>query len=307
MEIILAQPRGFCAGVERAIKIVEKALDLYPHKKIYVLHEIVHNQYILSLFRKRGVNFIESINDIPEQDIVLILSAHGTSRHIINTAQARFTIVIDATCPLVTKVHREIKHNAQANKENILIGHQGHQEVIGTMEQISQEVKLVQSIEGVRKLKVQNPNNLSYVTQTTLSIDDTKDIISALKNRFPNIKGPDLKDICYATQNRQNAVKELAKMTDIIFVIGSLNSSNSARLCEVARLQNIPSYLIDNHTAIDISWLQNIKKVGITAGASAPETLVQEIISFLKRKFANTTVSTMSGINENIRFKLPKF
>ncbi len=306
MEIILAQPRGFCAGVERAIKIVEKALEVYPDKEIYVLHEIVHNHYILSSLRERGVNFVDTIHEIQNQDAVIIFSAHGTAKDVITKAKAKFPIVLDATCPLVTKVHKEIERNARNQKENILIGHKGHQEVIGTMGQIEKKVHLVQSVDDVEKLQVQNPQNLSYVTQTTLSIDDTINIIRALKSKFPYIQGPNLKDVCYATQNRQNAVKDLAKVTDVILVLGSKNSSNSMRLCEVSQLQNVPSYLIDDCKDLDLSWLDNATRIGITAGASAPEILVTRVIEFLKSKYNKVTVRTLNTIKEKVSFKLPQ-
>lgn len=304
-EVILAHPRGFCAGVERAVKVVERALELYPSKEIYVFHEIVHNKYILSDFKSRGVHFVESV-DVAPKDCVFIFSAHGVSKEVINLAKNKIDIVIDATCPLVSKVHKEAQRNELEGREIILIGHKGHQEVIGTTGQVNSEIKLVESVADVQKLQVNTPYMLSYITQTTLSVDDTAEIISALKGRFPEIKGPNLKDICYATQNRQHAVKNLAKLVDIILVIGSKNSSNSMRLKEIARSCDVPAYLIDNKDCIDLLWLENTQKIGITAGASAPEILVQSIINFLKEKCANVRVSTMPGIDENVQFKLPK-
>ncbi|MBQ4875099.1 MAG: 4-hydroxy-3-methylbut-2-enyl diphosphate reductase [Rickettsiaceae bacterium H1] len=304
MEIILAQPRGFCAGVERAIKIVDQALLTYPEKDIYVFHEIVHNKYVLDNFKKQGVKFVESTEEVPN-DSILIFSAHGVPKQVINCTKNRIEIVIDATCPLVTKVHNEAQNNEKIGLEIILIGHKNHQEVIGTIGQVKNKIKLVESVQDVLSLKVNNPNKLSYVTQTTLSIDDTLEIINALKMRFPNIKGPNLRDICYATQNRQNAVKTLAKSVDIILVVGSKNSSNSSRLTEIGLISGIPSYLIDSENDMDLSWFECVDKIGITAGASAPEILVQKIINFLKKKFKVVKIFNMNGITENVKFKLP--
>lgn len=306
MKIILAEPRGFCAGVERAIKIVDKALSVYPDKTIYVFHEIVHNAHILCDLKRRGVQFIESIDaDSIPNDSVLIFSAHGVQQCIVNDAKRRIAVVIDATCPLVTKVHREVQRNDKNGKEVILIGHQNHQEVIGIMGQIDAEMKLVQSTRDVETLIIRDPNNVSYVTQTTLSIDDTSKIIVRLRDKFPKIQGQNLRDICYATQNRQNAVKNLAQSVDIILVLGSKNSSNSNRLTEIGISHNIPSYLIDNPDCIDLAWFEGVDTIGITAGASAPEILVSNIISFLKDKFKEIQVTTMDGLVENVTFKLP--
>ena len=305
MEIILAEPRGFCAGVERAIKIVDEALLSYPGKDIYVFHEIVHNKYVLSDFQKKGVRFVESIEDVPN-DSVLIFSAHGVPKQIINDAKNSVKKVIDATCPLVTKVHLEAQKNEKNGLEIILIGHKNHQEVVGTIGQTSKaKIKLVESVDDVWNLDVDNPDRLSYITQTTLSIDDTLEIITTLKEKYPNIRGQNLKDICYATQNRQNVVKELIKLVDVILVIGSKNSSNSTRLTEIGLASNIPSYLIDNKNDIDLSWFRGSNKIGITAGASAPEILVQQIIDFFKSSFHEINVHTIDGIKENIKFKLP--
>ncbi len=305
MEVVLAQPRGFCAGVERAVQIVDQALIQYPEKKVFVFHEIVHNRYVLNDFRARGVIFTESIEDVPE-DAVLIFSAHGAAKKVIKSAINKVEIVIDATCPLVIKVHKEAQRNEEEGREVILIGHNGHQEVIGTMGQLKNEVHLVQSVQDVANLSVKDSSRLSYVTQTTLSIDDTIEIISKLKSRFPEIKGPNLKDICYATQNRQNAVKGLIKIVDVILVVGSQNSSNSRRLQELALANNVPAYLIDSQDDVDLSWFKGIEKIGITAGASASEVLVKLIIDFLKDKFSVMNVSTMPGITETVKFKLPK-
>ncbi len=306
MEIILAEPQGFCAGVERAIKVVDEALVFYPDKKIYVFHEIVHNKYILSDFRQKGVQFTENLSEVPD-DAVLIFSAHGVAKTVIHHAQQRISIVIDATCPLVTKVHKEGQRHENNGLEVILIGHKGHHEVIGTMGQMSTQVSLVQSVKDIDKLTVKDPTKLAYITQTTLSIDDTAEIISKLKERFPEIKGQNTRDICYATQNRQNAVKKLVKFVDLILVVGSQNSSNSMRLKEIGLSYNIPSYLIDDKEDIDSSWFnEQITKVGITAGASAPNTLVQGIVSFLQTKLKIKTLNTLSIKKEHTTFKLPK-
>jgi 4-hydroxy-3-methylbut-2-en-1-yl diphosphate reductase len=303
MEIILAQPRGFCAGVKRAIEIVERALELYG-PPIYVRHEIVHNKYVVEDLKAKGVIFVDDIAEIPEGAIT-IFSAHGVSKEVEEQANIRHLPVIDATCPLVTKVHREAIQSEAEDRQIILIGHAGHPEVEGTSGRVSQDVILVESVKDLDNMAITSPDKLAYVTQTTLSVDDTKNIINALKERYPSIKGPGLKDICYATQNRQNAVRYLAKMVDIILVIGAQNSSNSNRLRDLGTEIGTPSYLIDDASSIDLSWFKAKDRVGITAGASAPETLVENIINFLKKNF-DAGVTIMDGIEENIIFKLPK-
>ncbi|KKB96823.1 4-hydroxy-3-methylbut-2-enyl diphosphate reductase [Candidatus Arcanobacter lacustris] len=303
MEIILAQPRGFCAGVERAITIVEKSLEKFG-PPIYVRHEIVHNKYVVESLTKKGVIFVDEVDDVPEGS-VLIFSAHGVSQKVENDAEARHLDVIDATCPLVTKVHKEAISNEREGNELILIGHEGHPEVEGTAGRVKQKVHIVSSISDIDKLNFLDQNKIAYVTQTTLSVDDTKQIIAKLKEKFPAIKGPDTKDICYATQNRQNAVRELAKITEIILVVGSENSSNSNRLKDLAIESGVESYLIDSVENIDLKWLDGKKKIGITSGASAPELLTEQLINYLQSTF-NAKVTKMDGVVENIKFKLPK-
>lgn len=301
--IILAQPRGFCAGVERAIDIVEIALTKYG-PPIYVRHEIVHNKYVVNNLRKKGVIFVKELNEVPENSIT-IFSAHGVSQNVENDANYRKLFVIDATCPLVTKVHKEAQRSEADGRQIILIGHSGHPEVEGTSGRINGDVFLVENISDVYKLKVLDTEKLAYVSQTTLSLDDTKQIIDALKARFPNIKGPGTNDICYATQNRQNAVKKLANLVDIILVIGSQNSSNSNRLRDIANAEGTLSFLINGVEDIDTKWFDGLNNIGITAGASAPEILTTNIIDFLKDNF-DINVSVMNGVEENIKFKLPK-
>ncbi len=303
MEIFLAQPRGFCAGVKRAIQIVEMALEIYG-PPIYVRHEIVHNKFVVESLKAKGVIFVNDIAEVPENSIT-IFSAHGVAEEVENQAKKRNLPVIDATCPLVTKVHREAIINDNEGREIILIGHSGHPEVEGTSGRVKQQVLLVESLSDVEKLEVKNPDNLAYVTQTTLSVDDTKNIIEQLKIRFPNIKGPDLKNICYATQNRQNSVRDLAKIVDLILVIGAKNSSNSNRLRDLAKECNVAAYLIDDEKDIKLDWFKEVKKIGITAGASAPETIIQQVIFSLKDSF-NASLRIMDGIEENVIFKLPK-
>jgi 4-hydroxy-3-methylbut-2-enyl diphosphate reductase len=303
MKIILAQPRGFCAGVKRAIEIVEKALDKFG-APIYVRHEIVHNKYVVDDLKSKGVIFVNETDEVPD-GAVTIFSAHGVSQKVIDSAKERDLPVIDATCPLVTKVHKEAQRSEQNGNQIILIGHNGHPEVEGTSGQVSSDVILVENVEDVAKIKVFDENKLSYVTQTTLSVDDTKDIIEALIERFPNISGPGIKDICYATQNRQDAVRGLAKLTDIILVIGSQNSSNSNRLCDLAKEMGVKSYLINDVKDININWFDGVENIGITAGASAPEILIDKIIGFFQEEY-DVVVSTMDGEAENVVFKLPK-
>lgn len=302
MKVILAQPRGFCAGVERAIEIVERALTIYG-APIYVRHEIVHNKYVVQNLRDKGVVFVNEIEEIPDGAIT-IFSAHGVSDNIENQASSRGLPIIDATCPLVTKVHKEAQRMEEENRQIILIGHSGHPEVEGTSGRVKGTVLLVENISDVANLNVADPLKLAYVTQTTLSVDDTKSIIEALKNRFPEIKGPGTKDICYATQNRQSAVHELAKMVDLLLVIGSANSSNSNRLREIGEEHGIPSYLINGVEEINPEWLNGVKTIGITAGASAPETLTMAVTSHLEKTYS-AQISIMDGKEENIKFKLP--
>lgn len=308
MNIVLANPRGFCAGVDRAIEIVERALDLLG-SPIYVRHEVVHNRFVVENLKKRGAVFVDELNEVPD-DATVIFSAHGVSKAVELEAKRRKLNVFDATCPLVTKVHLEVISNAKAGREVVLIGHKGHPEVEGTMgryEQLNPNVNihLVESPDDVLNLNVVNPDNLSYVTQTTLSMDDTGSIIDTLRTKFPTISGPKKNDICYATQNRQDAVKDLAEKSDLVLVVGSPNSSNSNRLREIAEKLGKESYLIDGAEDIQKSWLNNINTIGVTAGASAPEELVQSVISQLKT-WGGTTVSENPGIQEKVTFSLPK-
>ncbi|MDB2414909.1 4-hydroxy-3-methylbut-2-enyl diphosphate reductase [Rickettsiales bacterium] len=303
LQIILAQPRGFCAGVERAIEIVERALKKYG-APIYVRHEIVHNKFVVNNLEKKGVIFVDEISEIPDGAIT-IFSAHGVSDKVEDNAKERDLPVIDATCPLVTKVHKQAIRSEKNGHKIILIGHRGHPEVEGTSGRIKGQMIIVENIEDVKSLKVDDPNNLSYVTQTTLSVDDTSSIISALKEKFPNIEGPGVKDICYATQNRQNAVKSLAKDADLILVIGAQNSSNSNRLRDLSQEMGTTSYLINGPEDINPEWLHNINILGITAGASAPEMLIDSVVKFIQNIMA-VEIKTMDGIEENVHFKLPK-
>jgi 4-hydroxy-3-methylbut-2-en-1-yl diphosphate reductase len=303
MDILLANPRGFCAGVDRAIEMVERALTLHG-SPIYVRHEVVHNKFVVDNLRKKGAVFIEDLADVPSGSI-LIFSAHGVSKAVREEAAQRGFTLFDATCPLVTKVHNEVARLRDKGKEIIMIGHAGHPEVEGTMGQSVGSMYLVESPADVLLLQVKDENNLAFVTQTTLSIDDTTAIIAALKNRFPSIVGPKKDDICYATQNRQDAVKQLAKQCDVVIVVGSPSSSNSNRLREVARNMNVPAYLVDNAAELNETWFEGKQCVGISAGASAPEVLVQEVISRIKELGANS-VKELDGISENVVFALPK-
>lgn len=302
LDVILAKPRGFCAGVERAIEIVERALKKYG-APVYVRHEIVHNKYVVEDLRAKGAIFVDNIQNIPKGAIT-VFSAHGVSEMVEDEAKSRDLPVIDATCPLVKKVHKEAQKHEEKGKQIILVGHEGHPEVEGTSGRVKREVLLVQTVEDVQKIAVEDESNLAYVTQTTLSVDDTKEIINALKKRFPLIEGPELRDICYATQNRQDAVRKLAKNVDVLLVIGSVNSSNSNRLRDLGEEIGINSYLINGASDIDPSWFKQSKKVGITAGASAPEILLEQVIDRLS-EFAKISVSTMDGVDENVKFKLP--
>jgi 4-hydroxy-3-methylbut-2-enyl diphosphate reductase len=311
--IRLANPRGFCAGVDRAIDIVNRALDIYG-APIYVRHEVVHNKFVVETLRERGAIFVDELEDIPSEDslgrqAIVIFSAHGVSQAVKTEADAKGFRVFDATCPLVTKVHLEVSKFSQEGRECILIGHQNHPEVEGTMGQYESlnggRIYLVESVEDVAKLKVGNPEHLSYVTQTTLSMDDTSLVIDALRERFPTIEGPRKKDICYATQNRQDAVKQLALECDLLLVVGSPNSSNSNRLKELAERLGCDSYLVDNVEGIDPAWLKGKLRFGVTAGASAPEILVRQVVEWLERESGAKPLE-LDGVEENIVFSMPR-
>lgn len=306
MKILLANPRGFCAGVDRAIEIVERALDRLP-PPVYVRHEVVHNRFVVDGLRAKGAIFVEEVADIPA-GAICIFSAHGVSQAVREQARERGCTVIDATCPLVTKVHVEVVRYAREGRDVVLIGHAGHPEVEGTMGQFDASfggrIHLVESPEDVARLQPQRPEHMAYVTQTTLSMDDTAVVIDALRQHFPQIKGPRKDDICYATQNRQDAVRELAGHCDLVLVVGSKNSSNSNRLSELAQNCGTQAYLIDGADDIDPSWLRQVDKVGVTAGASAPEVLVQRVIDRL-RTMGGETVQEREGVEETITFALP--
>jgi 4-hydroxy-3-methylbut-2-enyl diphosphate reductase len=302
MRVVLAQPRGFCAGVERAIEIVERALKKYG-PPIYVRHEIVHNRHVVEDLRTRGAVFVDELDEIPA-GARTVFSAHGVAKRIEELAAERDLPVIDATCPLVAKVHNEGRRYAAQGREIVLVGHAGHAEVEGTIGQVPGKVHLVQTVEDVARLAVSDPDKLAYITQTTLSVDDTRGIIAALTDRFPTIVGPDVRDICYATQNRQQAVRELARAVDMILVVGSRNSSNSNRLREIGEELGKPAYLIDDAEALRPEWFAGIASVGLTAGASAPETLVQGVLAGLRR-FGEVEISTLAGVEENVRFRFP--
>jgi 4-hydroxy-3-methylbut-2-enyl diphosphate reductase len=311
--IRLANPRGFCAGVDRAIDIVNRALDIYG-APIYVRHEVVHNKFVVETLRERGAIFVDELEDIPAEDslgrqAIVIFSAHGVSQAVKTEADAKGFRVFDATCPLVTKVHLEVSKFSQEGRECILIGHQNHPEVEGTMGQYENlkggHIYLVESVEDVAKLEVGNPEHLSYVTQTTLSMDDTSLVIDALRERFPTIEGPRKKDICYATQNRQDAVKQLALECDLLLVVGSPNSSNSNRLKELAERLGCDSYLVDNVEGIDPAWLKGKSRFGVTAGASAPEILVRQVVEWLERESGAKPLE-LDGVEENIVFSMPR-
>ncbi len=303
IDVWLASPRGFCAGVERAIEIVERALDFYG-PPVYVRHEIVHNKRVVETLRAKGAVFVEEVDDIPD-GAVTIFSAHGVAESVEIEAKRRGLPVIDATCPLVSKVHKEGQNHAKKDRQVILIGHEGHPEVEGTQGRIPGGVLLVTRPADVARLKVRNPDMLAYVTQTTLSVDETRDVIEALKKRFPNIIGPDVKDICYATQNRQQVVRNIAEHVDLLLVVGAPNSSNSNRLREIGTELGVPSYLIDDADNLDPSWLEGVEIVGVTAGASAPEELVQELITRLG-DFGDVRLEKLDGVEETIIFKLPR-
>jgi 4-hydroxy-3-methylbut-2-en-1-yl diphosphate reductase len=302
MRVVLAQPRGFCAGVERAIDIVERALEKYG-PPIYVRHEIVHNRHVVERLRAKGAHFVDELDEIPPGSVT-IFSAHGVSSAVEDAAAERDLPVIDATCPLVSKVHSEGQRYAAQGREIILIGHAGHPEIEGTMGRIDGKVHLISRADEVGNLTVTNPEKLAFITQTTLSLDDTRAVIEALRQRFPTIVGPDTKDICYATQNRQRAARELAQAVDVVLVVGAANSSNSNRLREIAAEQGVPAYLIADADALDPRWLQGVDSVGITAGASAPAELVQQLIDRLK-ELGEVELSALPGITENVRFRMP--
>ena len=302
MRVILAQPRGFCAGVVRAIDIVEKALDKYG-EPVYVRHEIVHNKHVVNTLKNKGARFVEELDEVPE-GAVTVFSAHGVPQSVVKTAQDRGLPVLDATCPLVSKVHNQGKRYVSHGRTLILIGHAGHPEVEGTMGQVGAPVHLVQCEADVATLPIPVDKPVAYITQTTLSIDDTKDIIAELKARFRDIVGPETSDICYATQNRQTSVRELAKVADVILVVGAKNSSNSNRLREIGIEEGVPSYLIADGSELDPEWVRGKSVVGLTAGASAPESLVQHVIDALG-EIAPVDVEQMDGKKEHIEFRLP--
>ncbi|SEN25512.1 4-hydroxy-3-methylbut-2-enyl diphosphate reductase [Nitrosomonas marina] len=312
IRVLLSNPRGFCAGVDRAIGIVERALSMHG-APIYVRHEVVHNRFVVEDLEKKGAVFVETLDEVPK-DSILIFSAHGVSHAVRREAAARELQVFDATCPLVTKVHVEVAKMRKEGKEIIMIGHQGHPEVEGTMGQAEGSDKgmyLVETEDDVEKLQVKDESNLAYVTQTTLSVDDAARVVEALKRRFPQITGPKKDDICYATQNRQDAVKKMVRQCDLVIVVGSPNSSNSNRLCEVARNANVEAYMVDNAQQLKDNWFANKHQIGITAGASAPEILVQQVIARIKQIGAEQTgeevsVEELSGVVESVVFPLPK-
>ncbi|MCR6632761.1 MAG: 4-hydroxy-3-methylbut-2-enyl diphosphate reductase [Magnetospirillum sp.] len=305
MQIYLARPRGFCAGVERAIEIVERALARFG-PPIYVRHEIVHNVHVVRSLREKGVVFVDELDQVPADAPITIFSAHGVSRAVEDEARERGLAVIDATCPLVSKVHLEGRRYAKAGCEVVLIGHAGHAEVQGTVGQIPGRVHVVASVDDVARLEVSDPAKLAYITQTTLSLDDTRAVVDALTARFPAITGPDTNDICYATQNRQRAVRQMAGMVDAILVIGARNSSNSNRLREIAADCGTPAYLIDDAQGLDPAWLDGLRTLGVTAGASAPEHLVEDLIAALDRLTGGVQVHEVAGVEENVAFRLPR-
>lgn len=306
MKIILANPRGFCAGVDRAISIVELALEIHG-APIYVRHEVVHNRFVVNGLRDRGAIFVEELSEVPDGAIV-IFSAHGVSQAVRQEAKDRNLKVFDATCPLVTKVHMQVARASRKGTKAILIGHKGHPEVEGTMGQYSNEdggIFLIEKVEDIARLPMQENDDLTFMTQTTLSLDDTAETIAALKEKYPAIQGPHKNDICYATTNRQEAVRELAKLSDLVLVVGSKNSSNSNRLAELASRMGVKSQLLDDPSDIQDDWFNDVKTIGITAGASAPEELVQSIISHLK-EFGANTIEELQGLEENMFFEVPK-
>ena len=303
MNVLLANPRGFCAGVDRAIEIVERALEMHG-APIYVRHEVVHNKFVVENLRAKGAMFVEEIAEIPSGATV-VFSAHGVSQQVRKDAEDRGLRVFDATCPLVSKVHVQVRRKHGQGREVVMIGHRGHPEVEGTMGQAGDGMHLVETVDDVGRIDVVDPDNLAFVTQTTLSVDDAREIIDALRMRFPGITGPRKDDICYATQNRQDAVKELASQCDVVIVVGSTNSSNSNRLREVAAKLGVPAYMLDNAADLDPAWVEGRQNVGVTAGASAPEILVQEVIDRL-RALGAAQVSELDGSIERVTFPLPK-
>ncbi len=303
MEILLANPRGFCAGVERAIAIVERALEKFG-APIYVRHEVVHNKFVCDDLRAKGAVFVQELDEVPSGNTV-VFSAHGVSRAVRADAEARGLKVFDATCPLVTKVHVEVGKMRRVEREVVMIGHKGHPEVEGTMGQSDGGMHLVETVDDVSRLEITDPEHLSFVTQTTLSVDDASVVIAALKSRFPLIQGPKKDDICYATQNRQDAVKSLAEQCDLIIVVGSPNSSNSRRLREVAIARGVQGYLVDGPDEIDLAWLKNKARIGVTAGASAPEILVRRVIDRISG-LVGTRVRNIITVEENVAFPLPR-
>ena len=305
MKILLANPRGFCAGVDRAIEIVERALTKHG-KPVYVRNEVVHNKFVVNDLRSKGAIFVKDIDEVPNNQVV-IFSAHGVSQLVRKQAKELDSTIYDATCPLVTKVHKEVARKQKQNAQVILIGHKGHPEVEGTLGQSHEGVKvaLVEDASDIEKLEISSETNISYTTQTTLSVDDTRHIVNKLKQKFPNIQAPKKDDICYATQNRQDAVKTLIQSSEVLLVLGSSNSSNSNRLREIAEKLNIPAYLIDGADEINPNWLSDVKTIGVTAGASAPEILVQEVVDYLYDHGA-TEVEEISGTEENVHFPVPE-
>ncbi|MDE1938451.1 MAG: 4-hydroxy-3-methylbut-2-enyl diphosphate reductase [Alphaproteobacteria bacterium] len=303
MRVVLAQPRGFCAGVVRAIDIVERALEKYG-EPVYVRHEIVHNRHVVETLKNKGARFVEELDEVPDGSVT-VFSAHGVAQSVIKEASSRGLPVLDATCPLVSKVHSQGKRYVGNGRTLILIGHAGHPEVEGTMGQVGAPVHLVQSEGDVDALRIPPETPVAYVTQTTLSIDDTRNIIAALKRRFTDIIGPDITDICYATQNRQTAVRELCRIADVIIVVGAKNSSNSNRLREIGIEEGVPSYLIADGSELDPAWVIGKKTIGLTAGASAPEALVENVIDALRDIDSDVEVSQMDGKKEHIEFRLP--
>ena len=304
MKIYLANPRGFCAGVDRAIEIVERAIEKHG-SPIYVRHEVVHNKYVVNNLKNKGAIFVDEISEVPSGSVV-IYSAHGVSQAVRKEANDISAIIYDATCPLVTKVHKEVIRRQKNNHQVILIGHAGHPEVEGTLGQSSEEEKitLVESVDDIKELNFSNERDISYITQTTLSVDDTAEVIQALKDKYPSVQSPKKSDICYATQNRQDSVKEVIQQSEILIVIGSKNSSNSNRLKEIADNQGKPAYLIDSSSDIEDQWLNEVDSVGITAGASAPEILVQEVVSYLMSNGGQEIIE-IEGAQESVNFPVP--
>jgi 4-hydroxy-3-methylbut-2-enyl diphosphate reductase len=303
MRVVLAQPRGFCAGVVRAIDIVERALEKYG-QPVYVRHEIVHNRHVVEALKNKGARFVEELDEVPD-GAVTVFSAHGVAQKIMAEAQGRNLPVLDATCPLVSKVHSQGKRYVAAGRTLILVGHAGHPEVEGTMGQVGAPVHLVQSEKDVEALPLARETPVAYVTQTTLSIDDTRNVIAALKRRFDDIVGPETTDICYATQNRQQAVRELCRIADVILVVGAKNSSNSNRLREIGKEEGVPSYLINDGSELDAAWVADKKTIGLTAGASAPEAIVENVIAALRAIAPDLEVTQLDGKKEHIEFRLP--